>query len=98
MQLKVSVLCVANPLSHCLLREIQEGAVVQAMTTIIQETAAEIAERFPIEMEAIGMEQNHIHLLGSTHPKVAPGRIVQRFKSITVRELFRRDLVVKRVL
>ena len=70
----------------------------EAVTTIIQETAAEIAERFPIEMEAIGMEQNHIHLLGSTHPKVAPGRIMQRFKSITVRKLFRRNLMMKRVL
>ena len=70
----------------------------EVVTTIIQETAAEIAERFPIEMEAIGMEQNHIHLLGSTHPKVAPGRIMQRFKSITVRKLFRRNLMMKRVL
>ena len=70
----------------------------EAVTTIIQETAAEIAERFLIEMEAIGMEQNHIHLLGSTHPKVAPGRIVQWFKSITVRERFGRNLVVEQVL
>ena len=70
----------------------------EAVTTIIREAAAEIAERFPIEMEAIGMEGNHIHLLGSTPPKVAPGRIVQRFKNITARELFRRNLVVKRVL
>ena len=31
----------------------------EAVTTIIQETAAEIAERFPIEMEAIGTDQNH---------------------------------------
>src|SRR6185437_9505696 len=52
----------------------------EMVTTIIQETAAEIAERFPIEMEAIGTDQNHIHLLCSAHPKVAPGRIVQIMK------------------
>ena len=51
----------------------------EAVTTIIPETAAEIAERFLIEMEAIGTDQNHIHLLCSAHPKVAPGRIVQIF-------------------
>lgn len=35
----------------------------EAVTTIIQETAAEIAERFPIEMEAVGTDKNRIHLL-----------------------------------
>ena len=70
----------------------------EVVTTIIQETAAEIAERFPIEMEAIGTDKNHIHLLCSAHPKVAPGRMVQIFKSITAREIFRRKPAVKRVL
>ena len=70
----------------------------EAVTTMIQETAAEIAERFPIEMDAMGTDQNHIHLLCSAHPKVAPGRIVPRFKSLTAREIFRRKPAVKRVL
>jgi putative transposase len=70
----------------------------EAVTTIIQETAAEIAARFPIEMEAIGTDQNHIRLRCSAHPKVAPGRIVQMFKRITAREIFRRKPAVKRVL
>jgi putative transposase len=49
-------------------------------------------------MEALGTDKNHIHLLCSAHPKVAPGRIVQIFKSITAREIFRRKPTVKRVL
>jgi putative transposase len=69
-----------------------------SVTRIIQETAAEIAERFPIEMEAVGTDLNHIHLLCSAHPKMAPGRIVQIFKRITAREIFRRKPAVKRVL
>jgi putative transposase len=76
----------------------REGLLEEAVTAIIQETAAEMAERFPIEMEAMGRDMNHIHLLGSTHPKMAPGRIVQIFKSITAREIFRRKPAVKRVL
>ncbi|MGH7183508.1 MAG: IS200/IS605 family transposase [Nitrospiraceae bacterium] len=67
------------------------------VTALIQETATEIAERFPIEMEAIGTDKNHIHLLCSTHPKMAPGRIVQIVKRITAREIFRRKPAVKRV-
>ena len=43
----------------------------ETVTTMIQETTAEIAERFPIEMDAMGTDQNHIHLLCSAHPNVA---------------------------
>jgi putative transposase len=70
----------------------------EGVTMIIQERAVEIAERFPIEMEAMGTDKNHIHLLCSAYPKVAPGRIVQIFKSITAREIFRRKPAGKRVL
>ena len=70
----------------------------EAVTAIIEETAAEIAERFPIEMEAIGTDKHHIHLLCSAPPNVAPGRIVQIVKRITAREIFRRKPAVKRVL
>ena len=76
----------------------RKALVDEAVTTIIQETAAEIAERFPIEMEGIGTDQNHIHLLCSAHPKVAPGRIVQIFKTLTAREIFRRKPAVKQIL
>ena len=68
------------------------------VTAIIQETAAEIADRFPIEIEAIGTDRNLIHLLCSAYPKMAPGRIAQIFKSVTAREIFRRKPAVKRVL
>jgi len=60
------------------------------VTAIIKETAEDIAERYAIEMEAIGCDKDHIHLLCGTHPKISPGRIVQIFKSITAREIFRR--------
>ena len=65
---------------------------------IIKETAEAIAERYAIEMEAIGCDRDHIHLLYGAHPKVAPGRIVQIFKSITAREIFRRKPSVKKDL
>ena len=70
----------------------------EEVTKIIKETAGSIEERYPIEMEAIGTDKNHIHVLCGAHPKVAPGRIVQIFKSITAREIFRRQPAVKREL
>ena len=68
------------------------------VSNIITDTAAAIQERYAIEMEAIGCDKNHIHLLCSAHPKIAPGRIVQIFKSITAREIFRRKPSVKKDL
>ena len=76
-------------------RKVLLDAVV---TTITRETAAEIAERFPIEMDAMGMDPNHIHRLCRAHPNMAAGRIVQRFKRLTAREIVRRKPAGKRVL
>lgn len=57
-----------------------------------------IAERYEIEFEQVGCDRDHIHLLCSAHPKVAPGEIVRIFKSITAREVFRRKPGVKKAL
>ena len=68
------------------------------VTKIITETAISIQERYAMEVEAIGCDRNHIHLLCSAHPKLAPGRLVQIFKSITAREIFRRNPMIKKEL
>jgi putative transposase len=52
------------------------------VTDIIEKTASGIAQRYPIEMEAIGCDTDHIDLLRGAHPKVAPGKIVQIFKQL----------------
>ncbi|MDP3089554.1 MAG: IS200/IS605 family transposase [Nitrospira sp.] len=75
-------------------RGLLDGSVVE----IITQTAMEIQERYDIEFEQIGCDGDHIHLLCSAHPKVAPGQIVRVFKSITARELFRRKPGLKRAL
>ena len=38
---------------------------------IIEETAEGIQERYAIEMEALGMDKNHIYLLFSAYPKIS---------------------------
>jgi putative transposase len=70
----------------------------EMVVKIIEETAEGIQQRYAIEMEALGMDQNHIHLLCAAHPKIAPGEIVRIFKSITAREIFRRDPQIKKEL
>jgi putative transposase len=70
----------------------------EEVTEIIQQTAEGIAKRYAIEMEAIGCDKDHIHLLCGAHPKVAPSKIVQIFKSITAREIFSRKPSIKKEL
>jgi putative transposase len=70
----------------------------EEVVQIIRETAAGIEERYEIEVETMGMDRNHIHLLCGAHPKLSPGRIVQIFKSITAREIFARKPSVKKHL
>lgn len=65
---------------------------------IIKESAIGIEERYAIEIEAMGMDKDHIHILCSAHPKISPGRVVQIFKSITAREIFRRRPSVRKEL
>ena len=65
---------------------------------IIRETTLEIQNRYEIEMERLGCDGDHIHLLCGAHPKHSPGEIVRIYKSITAREVFRRKPEVKKEL
>lgn len=56
----------------------------------IKRIAQGIQERYAIQIEQLGCDKDHIHLLCAAHPKYAPGQLVRLFKSITARELFKR--------
>ena len=75
-------------------RRLLDDAVVK----IIMMTAKEIEDRYDIEFEQIGCDKDHVHILCTAHPKIAPGQIVRVFKSITARELFKRKPDLKRDL
>ena len=70
----------------------------EPMVAAIKEIAHEISERFELNIEEIGCDTDHIHLLCGFHPKYAGGEIVRIFKSITARELFKRFPEIKKEL
>jgi putative transposase len=76
----------------------RKALLEEEVVCIIKETAKGIQERYAIEMEAIGCDKDHIHLLCSAHPKIAPGRIVQIFKSITARQIFSQKPEIRKEL
>ena len=76
----------------------RRGLLDDAVVKIIMMTAKAIEDRYDIEFEQIGCDKDHVHILCTAHPKIAPGQIVRVLKSITVRELFKRKPDLKRDL
>ena len=70
------------------------GEIVKSL----KEIAEGIAERYGVEIERLGSDDDHVHLLCGAHPKYAPGQLVRVFKSITGRELFQRHGWLKKEL
>ena len=58
----------------------------------------EIEIRYDLEMEKMGADQNHIHLLCSFHPKYSIGQVVRLYKSITAKQLFKTYPEIKKDL
>ncbi len=76
----------------------RKALLSEAITREIKQITKELEERYDVEMEQIGCDLDHIHLLCSFHPKYAGGQIVRLFKSITARELFKRFPEIKKEL
>ena len=49
----------------------------------------QLQDRYEVELESLGCDGDHIHLLCGSHPKYAPGQLVRVYKSVTAKELFR---------
>ena len=49
----------------------------------------ELEERFDLEIEKIGADLDHVHLLTSFHPKYSIGSTVNMYKSNVAKQLFK---------
>ena len=67
----------------------RKALIYPKVETRIHEISLEIGNRYEIELEQIGCDLDHIHLLCSFHPKYSIGLVVRKYKSITARELFK---------
>ena len=54
----------------------------------IKEISKQLELRYDLEVEQVGCDADHIHLLVSFHPKYAIGDFVRLYKSITAKQLF----------
>ena len=56
------------------------------------------AERYEFEIEELGTDGDHVHLLVSVPPRYSPSQIMQIIKSITGRMMFKQFPEIKRQL
>jgi REP element-mobilizing transposase RayT len=64
----------------------------------LKDTCLEIEKRYEIHFLEIGTDNNHVHFLIQTIPRMSPTQIVTIVKSITAREVFRNNPEVKEML
>ena len=57
-----------------------------------------ISERYYLHFQAIGTDQDHLHILVEAAPRYSPSTVMQICKSITAKEIFKRFPMVKREL
>ena len=61
-------------------------------------TVHEIAERYEFEIEEIGSDGDHVHILLSARPRYSPSKIMNIIKSITARMMFKQFPEIKKQL
>jgi len=54
----------------------------------IKKTLKGISERYEIEIDEVGFDQNHIHIFCGSVPSMSPSKIFNIIKSITARKVF----------
>ena len=64
----------------------------------LKETCLEISKRFEIYFLEIGTDKNHVHFLIQSVPMYSSTEIVTKIKSITAREIFKKNPEVKKQL
>ena len=55
-------------------------------------------ERYAIEIQQVGFDQNHVHILCRFLPKYSGGQVIRLIKSITSRNIFKEVPEVKKAL
>jgi len=57
-----------------------------------------IEQRYYIQTETIGFDENHVHVLLSAAPRYSPSKVIGVVKSLTAIELFKRFPEIKKEL
>ena len=76
----------------------RKALLVKDIPLAVNRLAQEIGERYDIEFEKLGYDQDHLHMLVSFPPKYGGSDVVRIFKSITAKQLFKQFPALKQEL
>ena len=76
----------------------RHSVIDQQVGGSLKQVCVEISERYEIHFVEIGHEEDHVHFLVQSVPKLSVSKIVGTIKSITAKELFRRHPSIKQKL
>ena len=64
----------------------------------LKQLILEVAQRYEYVIEAVGVDDNHVHVFCGAHPAIAPAKLIQVIKSITAKEMFKAFPEIKKFL
>jgi len=67
-------------------------------TKHLKKIIEEIGERYEYKIEAVGTDENHMHVFVGVHPQISPAQVAQRLKSISAREMFKKYPEIRKYL
>ncbi|MCD6441237.1 MAG: IS200/IS605 family transposase [Candidatus Marinimicrobia bacterium] len=76
----------------------RRSLIGQDLGESIEAICIELSERYEIHFVEIGTDEDHVHYLVQSVPKISVTQIVTTIKSILAREIFKRYPEVKRFL
>jgi putative transposase len=78
--------------------EVSARGFLDKVDSELKNICLEISKRYEIRFLKIGVDKDHVHFLIQAIPMYSLKKIVQTIKSITAREIFRREPSVKKAL
>ena len=76
----------------------RKGLLNKRVQEVMLEAMKGFQERYAIEIQQVGFDQDHVHILNRFLPKYSGGDVIRLIKSITAREIFREVPEVKKQL
>ena len=73
-----------------LVLKFRKSLITNEMFEFMKEICRGIEERYFLKFDAIGHEENHVHILVCGAPKYSPSRIMQICKSILAIQIFKK--------
>jgi putative transposase len=76
----------------------RKSIFTKEISKYIKEVFQEIARQYECEIDTMEIMEDHVHLFLSAPPRYSPAEIVQIFKSISAREIFKKYPSLRKVL